>query len=73
MPSPFFSSTTIDNNSPQTPYHRILGQADVPDEVKDRLKTEYETLNPFALKRTIGLLQSKLERLVYLRRKGAAG
>jgi len=37
----------------QTPYQRILKQKDVSVEVKRKLREQYKTLNPFALKRTI--------------------
>ena len=37
----------------KTPYQRVLENKDVPEEVKQKLREEYKTLNPFALKRTI--------------------
>ena len=38
---------------PKTPYQRVLESKDISDEVKRKLTKQYETLNPFALKRTI--------------------
>ena len=38
------------HDDPQTPYHRALASESVSDEVKNRLKQPYATLNPVALK-----------------------
>jgi hypothetical protein len=40
-------------DNPQTPYQRVLARPEVPQEVKQRLKQTYDTLNPFELKRQI--------------------
>ena len=44
----------------QTPYHRMLGSKSVRDEVKARLKQQYATLNPVALKRELTRLTEHL-------------
>jgi hypothetical protein len=38
---------------PKTPYQRVLENKDIPEEVKQKLREQYNTLNPFALKRSI--------------------
>jgi hypothetical protein len=47
-------------DSPQTPYQRVLGSAHVATEDKERLRRQYQELNPAALKRDIRTLQKKL-------------
>ena len=37
----------------KTPYQRVMDSAHIPQEIKDRLTTEYETLNPACLKRRL--------------------
>ena len=44
----------------RTPYRRIMDHPDVPQATKDRLKQEYDTLNPAALMRDIIRLRNKL-------------
>ncbi|OGK49194.1 hypothetical protein A3A93_05020 [Candidatus Roizmanbacteria bacterium RIFCSPLOWO2_01_FULL_38_12] len=48
----------------QTPYQRILQSKQVSDEIKQKLKNEYESLNPAALHRS---LQKKLKKIRQLR------
>ena len=50
-------------DKPQTPYHRMLASGAVSDEAKNRLKQQYETLNPVALKRELTRLTEDLLRL----------
>jgi hypothetical protein len=38
---------------PQTPYQRIIDHPDVPESVKDALKNQHDSLNPFAIKAAI--------------------
>ncbi len=44
----------------RTPYQRVLESADVPEENKQRLRQQYEALNPAALLRRIEALQDAL-------------
>ena len=50
-------------DDPQTPYHRMLASESVSDEVKTRLKQQYATLNPVALKRKLTRLTEDLLQL----------
>jgi hypothetical protein len=54
----------------KTPYQRVLDAPEVADEVKQRLRQQYATLNPAALLRQI---QNHLEALWKLANKSAAG
>lgn len=47
-------------DTPQTPYKRLLGHPRVPQEVKDKLIAQYQTLNVVALKRELNHLQHML-------------
>ena len=47
-------------DEPQTPYHRMLASQSVRDAVKARLKQQYTTLNPVALKRELTRLTEHL-------------
>ena len=38
---------------PQTPYQRLLGNADIPEAIKTKLRTAHAGLDPFALKKSI--------------------
>jgi len=40
-------------DAPQTPYQRVMASAQVADEIKERLKTVHQSLNPFILKQNI--------------------
>ena len=51
------------HDDPQTPYHRVLASESVSNEVKARLKQQYTTLNPVALKRELTRLTEDLLRL----------
>lgn len=48
----------------KTPYCRVLDSRSVSKKNKKRLKEEYVTINPVALKRSIVQLQDKLLRIV---------
>lgn len=49
-------------DKPQTPYKRVLQRKDIDQPTKDRLSTQYETLNPKVLRDRIQALTSKPER-----------
>ena len=46
----------------RTPYQRVLDHPDIDQVVKDKLTTQYESLNPKVLRDTIKALTTKLER-----------
>jgi hypothetical protein len=50
-------------DTPQTPYRRILQSEAIPNEAKDKLRAEYNTLNPAKLKRDMIDLLNKLSKL----------
>ena len=54
----------------KTPYRRILIDNAIDEYQKTKLKSTYEDLNPFELKRKINILQNKLFRMAYLRKHG---
>jgi hypothetical protein len=56
---------------PQTPYQRLLDSSALTRAAKQRLQSEYATLNPAALKRQIGRLQKTLYESVRDRRPHA--
>lgn len=47
-------------DEPKTPYQRLLAMPEISPEIRQRLITEYENLNPAQLKREISRLQDKL-------------
>lgn len=47
-------------DSPKTPYRRALESPDVPDQVKEKLKVKFETLNPVALRNKLTLVKRDL-------------
>lgn len=49
-------------DKPKTPYKRVMERTDIDQPTKDRLSTQYETLNPKVLRDRIQTLTSKLER-----------
>jgi len=51
----------------QTPYHRVLSCPDITEEIKMKLKREYDMLNPAKLKREITKLQNQLYKLNILK------
>lgn len=74
MPSAKLLSKTRDGarvtkryDTPLTPYARVLASEHVTDAAKRRLKRQYSTLNPTALKRRITALQRRLYELVSLK------
>jgi hypothetical protein len=46
--------------APQTPYQRVLASPDVTHKDKEKLKRQYKSLNPAALKRDLDRLRKKL-------------
>ncbi|MEK6284072.1 MAG: transposase family protein [Acidobacteriota bacterium] len=54
---------------PETPYQRLLGSPDVPDQAKQQLKQKYQELNPAQLTREIARLQQTLWKAVQKKRK----
>jgi len=56
----------------QTPYQRMLAMPDVAESTKARLREEYLTLNPAALRREIAAAQEALWRLTRVRNIGEA-
>ena len=53
----------------KTPYRRVLASPDIEDEIKVKLKSKYDMLNPAELKRKITKLQNKLLKLNALKQK----
>jgi len=53
----------------KTPYRRVLASPDIEDEIKMKLKNQYDMLNPAELKRKITKLQNKLLKLNALKQK----
>ena len=49
-------------DDPQTPYQRVLACPEVSEECKDRLRRQFDTLNPAALQRELVDLQQQLLR-----------
>lgn len=59
------------HDEPRTPYQRLLAMPEVGAEIQQRLRAEYETLNPAALKREITRLQNQLIKKAARRRRTA--
>ena len=55
------------HDDPQTPYQRVLACPEVSEERKDRLRRQFDTLNPAELQREVVRLQSELLSLVQQR------
>ena len=53
----------------KTPYRRVLESEHIDDKIKERLKREYDSLNPAELKRIMSGLQKKLLKLNVLKQK----
>jgi len=53
----------------KTPYRRVLASPDIEDEIKMKLKSQYDMLNPAELKRKITKLQNKLLKLNALKQE----
>jgi len=53
----------------KTPYRRVLASPDIEDEIKMKLRKEYDMLNPAELKRKITKLQNKLLKLNALKQE----
>ena len=54
---------------PKTPYQRLMDMPDISPKIKQRLKSEYATLNPAQLKREITRLQERLFKTVARQRR----
>ena len=54
-------------DAPQTPCQRVLACAGVCEEAKDRLRRQFDTLNPAELQREVVGLQGELLSLVQQR------
>ena len=50
-------------DTPATPYQRVLANKDIPESVKNKLKEEYETLNPIQLLDKIKTLTIRLQKI----------
>ena len=50
-------------DKPRTPYHRLLASRYIAADVKEKLRTQYATLNPAKLHRNMLLLQERLYKL----------
>jgi hypothetical protein len=57
------------HDEPKTPYQRLMDMPDITPKIRQRLQTEYETLNPAQLKREITRLQQKLYKTVARQRR----
>jgi hypothetical protein len=55
---------------PQTPFQRLMALEEISADRKKKLQITYEQLNPFALKRSIDMLQERLHKMVYEKHKG---
>jgi len=53
----------------KTPYRRVLASPDIEEEIKMKLKSKYDMLNPAELKRKITKLQNKLLKLNALKQE----
>lgn len=56
-------------DEPKTPYQRLRDMPDISPKIKQRLKSEYATLNPAQLKREIAKLQERLVKTAARRRR----
>jgi len=63
------SKITKTYDEAKTPYRRVLASPDIEDEIKMKLKNQYDMLNPTELKRKITKLQNKLLKLNALKQK----
>ena len=54
-------------DDPQTPYQRVLGCSEVSEDRKDRLRRQFDILNPAELQREVVRLQDELLSLVQQR------
>jgi len=53
----------------KTPYRRVLASPDIEEEIKMKLKSQYDMLNPAELKRKVTKLQNKLLKLNALKQE----
>jgi len=54
------AKTTRRYDEPKTPHQRLMGSADIPPSVKDRLAAQFGELNPAEINRQMVRLQGKL-------------
>ena len=54
-------------DDPQTPFQRVLACPEVSEDCKDRLRRQFDTLNPAELQREVVRLQDELLSLVQQR------
>lgn len=57
------------HDEPKTPYQRLLDMQGITENIQQRLRAEYETLNPAQLKREITRLQELLIKMAARRRR----
>jgi hypothetical protein len=57
------------HDEPKTPYQRLLDMQGITEDIQQRLRAEYETLNPAQLKREITRLQELLIKMAARRRR----
>ena len=57
----------------KTPYRRVLASPDIEDEIKMKLKNQYDMLNPAELKRKVTKLQNRLLKLNALKQEVEKG
>ena len=62
------SKVTKKYDEAKTPYRRVSGCIDIDDKIKEKLKQNYDSLNPADLKRKISRLQDKLLKLNSLKK-----
>ncbi|MCX6383287.1 MAG: transposase family protein [Actinobacteria bacterium] len=63
------SKVTKKYDEAKTPYRRVLKCIDIDDKIKEKLKQNYDSLNPAELKRKISGLQDRLLKLNALKQK----
>ncbi|MHB8280795.1 MAG: integrase catalytic domain-containing protein [Candidatus Humimicrobiaceae bacterium] len=63
------SKVTKKYDEAKTPYRRVSGCIDIDDKIKEKLKQNYDSLNPAELKRKISSLQDRLLKLNALKQK----
>ena len=62
------SKVTKKYDEAKTPYRRVIDCSDIDDKIKERLRRQYDSLNPAELKRMISRLQDKLLKLNSLKK-----
>jgi len=67
------SKITKTYDKAKTPYRRVLASPDIEDEIKMKLKNQYDMLNPAELKRKITKFQNRLLKLNSLKQEVGKG